>query len=78
MSATDDHYRGKVAVVTGVASGIGLALAETMLSYGASRVVLADVNREAFDRETMRLEKAYSGKTVGLLAMSPAKPTLRR
>ena len=48
------------------ASGIGLALAETMLSYGASRVVLADVNREVLDRETMRLEKAYSGKTVGL------------
>jgi len=32
MDATSEYYRDKVAVVTGHASGIGLALAETMLS----------------------------------------------
>ena len=32
MSETKGYYRDKVAVVTGGASGIGLALAETMLS----------------------------------------------
>jgi NAD(P)-dependent dehydrogenase (short-subunit alcohol dehydrogenase family) len=31
MDATSEYYRDKVAVVTGGASGIGLALAETML-----------------------------------------------
>jgi NAD(P)-dependent dehydrogenase (short-subunit alcohol dehydrogenase family) len=32
------YYDNRVAVVTGGASGIGLALAETMLSYGAKKV----------------------------------------
>jgi len=66
MTATDEYYKGKVAVVTGAASGIGLALAETMLSYGASKVVLADFNKDTLDRETARLEKAYPGKTLGV------------
>ena len=38
MTATSEYYKDKVAVVTGAASGIGLALAETMLSYGAKKV----------------------------------------
>ena len=39
MSNSTEYYRSKVAVVTGGVSGIGLALAETMLSYGAERDV---------------------------------------
>ncbi len=39
MSETKVYYRNKVAVVTG-GPGIGWALAETMLSYGAKRVIL--------------------------------------
>ncbi len=39
---------GKVAVVTGAASGIGLALANAFAAAGCS-VVLADVDREALD-----------------------------
>ncbi len=66
MSATREYYQDKVAVVTGAASGIGLALAETMLSYGAKRVVLADVDDENLQRETTRLETAFPGKTLGL------------
>ena len=66
MTVTSVYYEGKVAVVTGAASGIGLALAETMLSYGASKIVLADFNRENLERETARLEKAYPGKTLGI------------
>ena len=31
MNDPSEYYRGKVAVVTGGASGIGLALAETLL-----------------------------------------------
>jgi len=66
MTATSEYYRDKVAVVTGAASGIGLALAETMLSYGAKKVILADVNDENLKRETARLEIAYPGKALGL------------
>ena len=66
MSATSEYYKDKVAVVTGAASGIGLALAETMLSYGAKKVVLADINDENLKRETARLDAAYPGATLGL------------
>src|SRR5512142_1470828 len=65
-SETSEYYRDKVAVVTGGASGIGLALAETMLSYGARRVVLADVNDANLERETARLSAAHPGKVLGI------------
>lgn len=61
-----EYYEDKVAVVTGGASGIGLALAETMLSCGARHVVLADFNGENLKRETERLNKAYPGRVLGL------------
>src|SRR5215469_14951636 len=64
--STSEYYGDKVAVVTGGASGIGLALAETMLSYGARRAVLADFNDENLKRETARLNAAYGGKVLGL------------
>ena len=44
-----DDFTGKVAVVTGAASGIGLALATRFAGEGM-RVVLADVERAALDR----------------------------
>ena len=66
MIETSEYYTSKVAVVTGGASGIGLALAETMLSYGSRRVVLADFNDENLKRETARLNAAYPGKVLGL------------
>ncbi len=66
MTATNEYYKDKVAVVTGGASGIGLALAETMLSYGAKKVVLADFNDENLKRETARLNTAYAGKVIGV------------
>lgn len=44
-----ENFEGKVAVVTGAASGIGLALARRFAGEGM-RVVLADVEHEALDR----------------------------
>jgi NAD(P)-dependent dehydrogenase (short-subunit alcohol dehydrogenase family) len=44
-----DDFEGKVAVVTGAASGIGLALATRFADEGM-KVVLADVERDALDR----------------------------
>lgn len=66
MSETKDYYRDKVAVVTGGASGIGLALAEAMLDAGAKRVVLADFNDANLARETARLNMAYPGRALGV------------
>lgn len=61
------YYAGKTAAVTGAASGIGLALCELMLEYGAAKVVLADFNQANLDRETARLSAAYPGKIKGVL-----------
>ena len=61
-----EFYADKVAVVTGGASGIGLALAQTMLSYGAQKAVLADFNDENLKQEAARLNAAYPGKVLGL------------
>ena len=66
MNQTSEYYKDKVAVVTGGASGIGLALAETMLSFGAKQVVLADFNDENLNREAVRLNSAYPGKVAGI------------
>jgi NAD(P)-dependent dehydrogenase (short-subunit alcohol dehydrogenase family) len=66
MTEIGDYYKGRVVVVTGAASGVGLALTETMLSYGAITVVLVDFNDENLERETARLEKAYPGKTLAV------------
>jgi NAD(P)-dependent dehydrogenase (short-subunit alcohol dehydrogenase family) len=51
-----DDFEGKTAVVTGAASGIGLALAER---FAAARmqVVLADVQQDALDRAVAKLEQ---------------------
>ena len=44
MNIDKDYFRGKNAVVTGAASGVGLALIEALLDEGADKAVLADVN----------------------------------
>jgi NAD(P)-dependent dehydrogenase (short-subunit alcohol dehydrogenase family) len=66
MSEANEYYKDMVAVVTGGASGIGLALAETMLSYGAKRVILADVNDANLARETARLNTTHPGQALGI------------
>jgi hypothetical protein len=58
-------------------SGIGLALAETMLSYGAKKVILADINDENLRRETARLDTAYPGRRSGSIATSQMKSRSR-
>jgi NAD(P)-dependent dehydrogenase (short-subunit alcohol dehydrogenase family) len=60
-----DYYENKVAVVTGAASGIGLALSEPILSFGAKAIVLADLNAEKLENECERLETLHLGKVLG-------------
>ena len=51
----EDRFRGRVAIVTGAASGIGFALSEELVRRGAE-VVLADRQAEVVERcaETLR------------------------
>ena len=53
------ELEGKVAVVTGAASGIGYALAEMWLEHGM-KVVLADVEEDALEEAADRLGRAGS------------------
>src|SRR5690242_3542400 len=56
---------GKVAVVTGAASGIGLGLATRFVAEGA-KVVLADVEKPALDDAVSKLE-ADGGEVAGVV-----------
>jgi NAD(P)-dependent dehydrogenase (short-subunit alcohol dehydrogenase family) len=59
-----EKLRGRVAVVTGAASGIGLALAERFADEGM-KVVMADVEAAALDTAAA----AVRAKTAGVLAL---------
>ncbi len=60
-----DNLDGRVAVVTGAASGIGLAFTERFVSEGM-RVVMGDIDEAALAREATRLEAA-GADVVGVL-----------
>ncbi|MBV1876079.1 MAG: SDR family oxidoreductase [Pseudomonadales bacterium] len=42
--------KGKIAIITGAASGIGLAMAERFIAEGAKQVVIADLDADALSR----------------------------
>ncbi len=60
-----ENLQDKVVVVTGAASGIGLALTERFVAEGA-KVVMADVEEEALSVEAARLETA-GASVLGVL-----------
>jgi NAD(P)-dependent dehydrogenase (short-subunit alcohol dehydrogenase family) len=51
-----NNFRGRVAVVTGAASGIGLALSERFVAEGM-KVVMADIETDALATESDRLRR---------------------
>ncbi len=57
-------FEGKVAVITGGASGIGLGLAKAFAKRGM-KLVLADINKEALDK----VSKEFSNKKVEVLTV---------
>jgi NAD(P)-dependent dehydrogenase (short-subunit alcohol dehydrogenase family) len=59
-----ENYHGRVAVVTGAASGIGYSLAEKCVSYGM-RVVLADIDTTALDQKGKALGES-EGKCIAV------------
>ena len=60
-----DDFKGRVAVVTGAASGIGLAATERFLGEGM-KVVLADVEKGRLDEQVARLGQA-GGDVLGVV-----------
>jgi len=66
---------GRSAIVTGAASGIGLAYAETMAEAGA-RVTLTDIDGEAAEREAARLrDEGYEARADQLDVSDRARTT---
>jgi NAD(P)-dependent dehydrogenase (short-subunit alcohol dehydrogenase family)/catechol 2,3-dioxygenase-like lactoylglutathione lyase family enzyme len=64
-------FRGRVAVVTGAASGIGLALAERFAAEGM-KVVMADIEAPALEAAAARLRGA--GATVQPVRVDVSRP----
>ena len=64
MKTIELHYEGKVAVVTGAASGMGLLAAKELALAGA-KVVMCDVNDEAVDREATAIAADPAVRAAG-------------
>ena len=60
-----DEFKGRVAVVTGAASGIGLAMAQTFAQQ-EMRVVLADIEQGALETAVASLT-GQGAEAVGVL-----------
>ncbi|WP_303782653.1 SDR family NAD(P)-dependent oxidoreductase [Sandarakinorhabdus limnophila] len=67
---------GKVAFVTGAASGIGLGIAEALAQAGV-KVMMADIDQDALDREVTRLA-ATNAHVAGVRADVSLKAELQR
>ena len=67
MEYKREYFSGKTAVVTGAASGIGLALVEELLLSGAARVVMADINPDRLNEHGQRLQAQYNGRVTGIV-----------
>ena len=57
------EVRGKSAIVTGSARGIGLACAEELLKQGA-RVCLSDIDTKEGAKALEKLQKVYEDRDV--------------
>ena len=72
------YFREKTAMVTGAASGIGLALVEELLQSGAAKVVMADINPELLQEHEARLQGEYGHRVKGLVCDVTAEENVQR
>lgn len=63
MAEKGNKLKGKVALVTGAASGIGLAVTQTFLAQGA-KVFGVDFSKENIDKASLLLEKEGFDKSA--------------
>ena len=55
-----DRVKNKVALITGGASGLGLASGKLLLAEGA-KVIFTDINRAALDQIPQLIDKKFQG-----------------
>lgn len=67
MEYNREYFHGKTAVVTGAASGIGLALIEELLKSNAASVVMADINPHRLKEHEARLRAEYGRRVKGIV-----------
>lgn len=67
MEYNREYFSGKTSVVTGAASGIGLALVEELLESNAAKVVMADINQARLHEHENRLKEQYGDRVKGIL-----------
>lgn len=72
------YFLGKNAVVTGAASGIGLALCEELPAQGAGKVVLADINEKNLHTQEEQLARQYLGQIKGIRCDVTEKKQVRQ
>jgi len=58
------RFQDQVAIVTGAASGIGLATAKRLASEGA-RIVIADINQASIDQAVPQVQQAGAPEVLG-------------
>lgn len=66
--------KGKNAIITGGASGLGLESAFAFLEHGADGVLLLDVSEQNLNQARSQLEKVYKGRNILVKTTDVAKP----
>lgn len=61
-----NEFKGKTAISTGAASGMGLLFAQNWASFGGN-VVMCDVNEKALDEKVEEINAKGVGKAVGVV-----------
>lgn len=60
------RFKGKVAIITGGAQGLGEAIADKFASEGAN-VVIADINIETAQKTAEKIEKKHKNKAIAVM-----------